>query len=58
MQINRFMRTPPDCTFKNFNMYLENANYLQNVFKGVSLLLEAERGDSVFQQRYKICLND
>ncbi len=36
-------------------MYLENANYLQNAFKGVSLLLKAERGDSVGATRYNIC---
>ncbi len=30
----------------------------ENVFRGVSLLLKAERGDSVFATRHQICGSD
>ena len=40
------------------NMYLKVASEVRackNAFRGVSLLLKAERGDSVFATRYQIC---
>ena len=43
------------------DMYLGSVSYIRackDVFRRVSLLLKAERGDSVFATRYQICGSD